>query len=328
MVAKMAQAIKEILVITSSTDATATYLCDKLVQNGIPFARFDTEEFPSRLTLHWEIYPNSFATLSGDSRVIEIGRIGSVWYRRPSPPAISQEITEPAAREFARRECEDALAALWQELKALWVNHPASIRFATRKPHQLRTACELGFNVPHTILSANQSQVRSFWEMHNGAVVFKSLHQDAIEVAGRNFFAYASRLTAEHLAELERLMLAPVLFQNYIKPKLEIRVTVIGKQVFAASIDTLKSADEPDWRRITPDKQNWEPHVLPTSIEELCRQLVQRYDLHFGAIDLILTPQGEYYFLELNANGQWVWIEMITEMPISAAMIDLLSQNL
>jgi glutathione synthase/RimK-type ligase-like ATP-grasp enzyme len=97
--------------------------------------------------------------------------------------------------------------------------------------------------------------------------------------------------------------------------------------VFAASIDTPATTDEPDWRRISPDKQKWEPHILPSSIEELCCRFVQRYNLHFGAIDLILTPENKYFFLELNANGQWVWIEMITGMPMSAAMIDLLSKD-
>jgi glutathione synthase/RimK-type ligase-like ATP-grasp enzyme len=319
---------KGILIITSSTDATATYLSDKFMQLSIPFYRFDTENFPSKTTLHWEIHPESSAILRNDKQEIKLSRIGSVWYRRPSPPAISKEIVEPAAQDFARRECEDALAALWQKLNVLWVNHPTNIRYATRKPFQLQVARDLGFQIPETILSADQTQVKLFWKNHNGSVVFKSLHQDPIEVSGRNYFAYTKKLTAEHLPELERLTFAPTLFQEYIEPKLEIRVTVIGKQVFAASIDTSKSSGEPDWRRISSDDQKWQYHTLPHKLEQCCIALVQKFNLHFGALDLILTPQDEYYFLELNANGQWVWIEMITGMPMSTAMIELLSQNL
>lgn len=319
---------REILVITSSTDVTATYLCDKLTELGIPFSRFDTENFPDKTILHWGIYPEIAATLTTDMRKIETSRVGSVWYRRPSPPAISNEIIEPAAQEFTRRECENTLAALWQQLNVLWVNHPTKIRYATRKPCQLQIAREIGFQIPETILSADQVQVRLFWEKHSGAVVFKSLHQDPIEISGRNYFAYTRKLKADHLPELERLTLAPVLFQEYIQPKLEIRATVIGEQVFAASIDTSVFDGEPDWRRLSPEDQKWQRHILPHEIEQYCIKLVQNFNLHFGAIDLIFTPQGEYYFLELNANGQWVWIEMITGMPMSAAMIDLLSKNL
>jgi hypothetical protein len=31
--------------------------------------------------------------------------------------------------------------------------------------------------------------------------------------------------------------------------------------------------------------------------------------LRFGAIDLIVTPAGDYVFLEVNEMGQFLWIE-------------------
>ncbi|MEV4245300.1 hypothetical protein AB0J63_18065 [Streptosporangium canum] len=46
--------------------------------------------------------------------------------------------------------------------------------------------------------------------------------------------------------------------------------------------------------------------------------------LTYGAIDLILTPDGRYVFLEINPNGQFLWIEDATGLPIGAAIGDLL----
>ena len=43
-----------------------------------------------------------------------------------------------------------------------------------------------------------------------------------------------------------------------------------------------------------------------------------------GAFDFIVTPSGEYVFLECNPNGQWLWIEMETELKISEAIADAL----
>lgn len=44
----------------------------------------------------------------------------------------------------------------------------------------------------------------------------------------------------------------------------------------------------------------------------------------YGAIDLILTKEGRYVFIENNPNGQYLWIEDETGLPISDAICDLL----
>ena len=46
--------------------------------------------------------------------------------------------------------------------------------------------------------------------------------------------------------------------------------------------------------------------------------------LVYGAIDMRLTPNGEYVFLEVNPAGQWLFIEQATGQPISAAIAEAL----
>jgi len=48
--------------------------------------------------------------------------------------------------------------------------------------------------------------------------------------------------------------------------------------------------------------------------------------LIFAAIDMILTPDGHYVFLELNPNGQWEWIENATHLPICSTLVDVLTE--
>jgi glutathione synthase/RimK-type ligase-like ATP-grasp enzyme len=48
--------------------------------------------------------------------------------------------------------------------------------------------------------------------------------------------------------------------------------------------------------------------------------------LRFGAIDMIVTPEGRYVFLEINPNGQWRWIEDASGLPISDALCDALAR--
>ncbi len=44
----------------------------------------------------------------------------------------------------------------------------------------------------------------------------------------------------------------------------------------------------------------------------------------FGCVDMILTPEGDYVFLEVNTAGQWQWVEHLTGMPITDSLVYLL----
>lgn len=46
--------------------------------------------------------------------------------------------------------------------------------------------------------------------------------------------------------------------------------------------------------------------------------------LRYGAIDMIVTPGGEYIFLEINPNGQWYFVQLQSEAEIADAIAELL----
>ena len=67
-----------------------------------------------------------------------------------------------------------------------------------------------------------------------------------------------------------------------------------------------------------------EPFNLPNIITKHILTLMKTWKLKFAAIDMIVTPSGEYVFLEVNPNGQWGWIETLTGMPITDSLVELL----
>jgi glutathione synthase/RimK-type ligase-like ATP-grasp enzyme len=44
--------------------------------------------------------------------------------------------------------------------------------------------------------------------------------------------------------------------------------------------------------------------------------------LNFAAYDFIVTPNEEFYFLEVNPGGQWLWLEKKTGLEISKALAE------
>ena len=58
---------------------------------------------------------------------------------------------------------------------------------------------------------------------------------------------------------------------------------------------------------------------------ELCIKIVKSFELRYSSIDLNKDLTGKYYFLELNPNGQWTWIEQLTGHPIRDSIIEELT---
>lgn len=116
--------------------------------------------------------------------------------------------------------------------------------------------------------------------------------------------------------------------QEEIAKVYEVRANVVGQQVLAIRIDSQASPESAlDWRRYDLPHTPYAPYVLPDNIARKCLQLTQRLGLEFGAIDLIRTPMGEYVFLEINGNGQFLWAEEHSGVGISAALANLLVGN-
>jgi len=111
-----------------------------------------------------------------------------------------------------------------------------------------------------------------------------------------------------------------------VPKSLEIRVTVVGQRVMSAAVDSQVSARAThDWRRDGVRMlQDWRPYELPIEVEEKILRLMDHFSLNYGAIDVILTPDGKHVFLELNPCGEFFWLERSPGLPISDAIADLL----
>ena len=49
--------------------------------------------------------------------------------------------------------------------------------------------------------------------------------------------------------------------------------------------------------------------------------------LNYGAIDIILSPDDQYYFLEVNAAGEYFWLDRLCNHAISGQIGAVLLGN-
>lgn len=320
-----------VLIVSSASDAHIPPVLEELCGLNVLAVRLDTETLADvRTTIR--IMPTDEKLRVAGRIQMEVTEISAVWYRRPKVVDLSRYELSKEGLSFAEDEWHATLRGLYTFLdKAIWVSHPYRIQLAENKVLQLRLAKSLGFNIPQTLITNDKQEAVGFWNHLGGKVVAKSIGLGWVYVSdvadGKSFVRciMTNALSTEWMSDLDSVQIAPVLFQEMIPKSYELRITVIGREVFAVRIDSQRSElARVDWRRDS-EGVTYQSYKLPAQLADRCRKLIRSLKLQFGAIDMIYSPSGEYVFLEVNPNGQFLWLEDRTGLPLAQAMARLLS---
>lgn len=325
-----------ILIVTNRDDLHADVVAEKIAsQGGKPF-RLNLDEFPELFAVTAEFAGGRCegaltCVRTGDS--LSLADIGAVWMRKRAGFAYASPL---AAQEkaYADAETEHVLFSLLYSLDGYWMSHPAALRGAMWKGEQLVRAARMGFSVPRSIITNRRAGVEALGASARDGLIFKTLSSPGLaveEVAPDDRVAAGlptTRITDEHDEALDAVVELPCFFQHHVAKRHELRVTVIGDAVFAARID---SQDDPrtatDCRDMSAEIL-FEAETLPPDIARLCRDFVHSYALTYGALDLIVTPEGDHVFLENNPVGQFLFVEqLVPELDMTGALAACLVQG-
>nr|WP_314464305.1 hypothetical protein [uncultured Novosphingobium sp.] len=309
-----------ILIVSHTHDPHALDVLERLRAGGAEVQLFDTGRIPreTRLTIgHDAAGWNAVACGGGED--LDLKAVRAVWWRRPQPFAVDAMVVGVEDRSFALAETAAAVAGLWALLDARWINDPERDERATRKAWQLSVARECGLAIPRTLITNDPDRAREFVDSEGPQIIYKAF-QGTEEVWRETRILRAS----EHEL-LNTVRHAPVIFQQYIPATADLRVTIVGQRIFAAAIDSSRSSYPVDFRMDMQDARITEAK-LPSDLCAALLRLMGRLGLVYGAVDLRLTPDGDYVFLEINPAGQWLFIELATGTPISATIADELTR--
>jgi glutathione synthase/RimK-type ligase-like ATP-grasp enzyme len=202
------------------------------------------------------------------------------------------------------------------------------MRKAQEKIHQLTLAQALGFEVPDTLVTNDPDEFIDFYNRHDGNIISKNTAVRVESMVNGAFSGYTRRVLPDDLRFVFDAALCPLTLQSYIDKALELRVTVVGSDLFAVAIDSQVSCrTRTDWRHYDDRHTEYRIYQLPEPIKTRCLELARALQLKYAAMDVILTPGGSFVFLEVNPNGQYLWLEDATGLPISARIAKLLSEG-
>ena len=317
-----------VLILTNSNDGQHTdIVIQKIEELGGRIFRFDSNRLASG-ELQINLYANSdrFECEMIDSgKTVCSEEIKSVWYRRPN--RFNFSIKDFVQKQYAENEIRQFLEGLWLGLRGkFWLNNPASLEKARKKIFQLELARSMGFKIPRTIVTNNPLKVKKFFLDCNRRIIFKAISCEFLDYGDKSFNIPTTLITADHFERLELIRNIPSLFQECLDKAYELRVTVVGKKIFSIKIDSQSNQSTMiDWRHPQfIDKLSYSLSDLPKEISQKCLTMLKKLNLVFGAFDFVVDTNGEFYFLEVNPNGQWYWLEHLTGVSISDAIANIL----
>lgn len=303
-----------LLIVADSCDVHANIVEHALHAHGVQTTRLASDRLPREQTL-------SHVFDEGVERYHINGTpassIRTVWLRRRGQPgnyeagldAVDDKISRQETHEFWKF-CQFALPPQARHVNPL----PAKLQ-AQSKIFQLRMAQHVGLKIPRTIISNDPAEVVAF-AAQAGDNAFKSLspvHWVSPEGSSRHaihalFTAKVSQQDIlDHLPSIRR---APGIFQQLIPAVREYRVTLFGTSCIAVTVESQHAYDDlHDWRAGPHHTLKVMPARIPDALRECLMQFMDATQLAFGAFDILETADDEFYFLEVNEAGQFLWIE-------------------
>ncbi|MGE8555905.1 MvdD family ATP-grasp ribosomal peptide maturase [Chryseobacterium jejuense] len=321
--------MNKILIITHTADNFSIEKVTEYIQdNHCEVIRFDVDLYPLQNKLSTVFQDGEWVTmLETPEKKYRLDDISAVWYRRAYN--IGKGLKEEMDAKFlsaAMGEIRNTLFGFFESIDAYSLGKPSVYRRLDSKEEQLKIAQKIGLSIPETCLTNNPEEARQFILKHQN-VVAKMQTGFAIYEDGVESVVFTNVVSEDKLEELDSLLYCPMQFQKMIQKKKELRVTIVGRDIYAFEVDSQQFEDaKVDWRKDGVNLlDKWVQTELPADVEEKLLELLDIYNVDYGAIDIIVSPEDEYYFIEINAAGEFFWLDKLTEGNlISKSIADVL----
>ncbi len=317
-----------LLILTNSQDATADYLNSVLEQSGVPVLRLDTDTLLSKTVVS---YRPGEPTLCFDGQCYKPADIHNIWYRRPERLKSDRFDDSPDAEYILDEWAEGIEAFLAHIPNPRWMNHPSSNALASHKLEQLSVARSIGFRVPESVVTQDEATLRDFFRQHGGQIIVKPMASGYIERPAdkSDSLIYTNKVRPADLDDLAELSWCPTFFQRYVIKSCDVRITVVDDAFHAVEL-AAKDADGTqrcDIRRNNMADVEYREITLPIAIHDKLSRMMTHYKLRFAAIDMVVATTGEWFFLEVNPNGQWAWLDLEGSTNIAASFLKAFSSG-
>lgn len=297
-----------ILILTNSLDTTTDIIIGRIGSHKV--FRFNLDLYKNYSCC---ITQDTFTISDPTGRTITEATTDKLYIRKPTH---NTELTgdggsnEHYAREQLAYILQEIYNIMYARNKICLIEKGAEQRFG--KIMQMRLASQF-FSVP---------QWQIFWG-HNAEL--SSLASPTIVKTLKSSFTGDYKILFTRSADSAQLdPQYPWFIQEQVNAEYDVTVAYVDEKIFAYRLPR-NSFSGADWRQhIYSQALHWEHFRLNPIDEQSINSFMQSAQLKFGRLDFLMK-ENKLYFLEVNPNGQWAWLDINEETGLFAAIIKQLS---
>jgi hypothetical protein len=295
----------DLLIITNSYDVTTDLLLDRMPPEANVF-RFNFDQF-DKYEVGFD--RSGFCIVAPGGKTIRGEDVSKTYWRKPfnaEPEADGNEVAVDYVRAEWRYLLNEVVNLLWADNRFVLVEPYAERR--TGKLVQLLHASRYFHVPPFEFISNRASQMTG--------VVVKSLSNELI--GGKVLYT-----TRVETGDLDRNY--PWFLQQEVVAPHDVTAVYVRGELFAFRLERDFLSDSPDWRKHISEHQQWVPLTLPADIATAIRDYMNDLNLNYGRLDFLLDSEEQYWFCEVNPNGQFAWLDLSGEHGLLRAVVNEIS---
>lgn len=313
-----------ILCITHSRDFYNIDIFFKYLQSrNIPYFRLNSDRLNNSQQI--SISEDGFELTDEFGNAMKSKEITAVWHRKSWQIDIPEELDDAYSKIFLK-EYSTLRYNLFTALEHVpWINpFEQENKIDGNKMLQLKMAKQNGLTVPKTLFSNDADKITAFFHACcNGKMVAK-LHGVLSKSMGGEDLLSTNIIEEDSLGDIADIAYCPMIFQPYIEKEYELRIVYLAGEFFTGKINNSENAD---WR-IAQGNYFWSAYQLPENITTNLSAMMNEMGLYMGAIDMIRGKDGNYYFLEVNPQGEWGMLQKDLDFPIAQRIADNLIKRM
>ncbi|MGL6129155.1 MvdC/MvdD family ATP grasp protein [Chryseobacterium artocarpi] len=307
-----------ILCITHSQDFyTIDLFFEYLSSKNIPYFRLNSDRLNHFQKI--SVDENSFEIIDESGNKLHSDDIKGVWNRKAwkisTPEELDQDYENIFLNEYTSLRYN--LITVLEDIP--WINPYENERKIDRnKMLQLKIARKNNLTIPKTVFSNDDQKIMNFFHQYCSGKAIAKLHNVTAKTMSGESLVSTMIIEEETLEHLSGVTYCPMIFQPYIEKEYELRIMYVDGEFFTGKINNSENAD---WR-VSQDGYFWLAYELPDNIKENLTSMMKEMGLYMGAIDMIKGKNREYYFLEVNPQGEWGMLQKELGFPIAERIAD------
>lgn len=298
---------------TLALDETTNQVIDWLDFYGSKWIRYNsTEDILDETPFFLKISAkDNQQIIKINKKPFNLENINAIWYRRRGIPfldtlsLIKDYNLRSSIEEYMKNEINSYSIAtfhlLWDKN---WLGNP--FNSSVNKLLSLKTAERAGLDIPETIITNDKNELLNFYYSHSKIVIKPIRDSMPFYKDGKTYSLYTEILELETIDKTKEFFF-PILAQENIEKDYELRIFYLDDEIFSMAIFSQGDIKtEVDFRKYNFEKWNrCVPYNLPNQISEQIKTFMSKMEMNTGSIDMIVTKDKRYVFLEINPVGQF-----------------------